>query len=423
MNEYEKNEDVRTLYRPRVVDARVEEYLSSFGGVQITGPKWCGKTWTGLCHSKSAVFISDERSRKKAILSPEEVLRGERPRLIDEWQDVPNLWDVARNDIDREGASGMYLFTGSSTPPENSTSHTGTGRFARVMMRPMSLFESGDSTGGISLSGLFGGAVVPTSTSAMSYRKAVELICRGGWPSGLKTKNPHLPAQYLESVIWQDMSRVDGRKRSRSTMDSVLRSLARNTATSVKKSTMAADMSRDGKKTSEQTVSSYVDVLKRLFVIDEQEPWNPRLRSKSRVRSTAKKHFIDPSLAVAALGADAEAIIDDPGYAGFLFESLCYRDLSVYASALGGKVKYFGDSNKFEIDQIIELGNGRWGAAEVKLGGDELDKAASNLLKLKDKVDGAKTPSFLMILTATGELSYTRKEDGVAVVPVDLLGP
>jgi predicted AAA+ superfamily ATPase len=423
MNEHIINEDQGNLYRPRVVDDRIDELLSSFGGVHITGPKWCGKTWTGKHHSNSSVFISDIEVKKKAELDPKNVLEGSYPRLIDEWQDVPELWDIARLNIDFSSTRGMYIFTGSSMPPKNSTSHTGTGRFAKVSMRPMSLYESGDSTGSISLSGLFKNEPVPAQSSEMDYPKIVHLICKGGWPSALTQNTDYLPRQYIDSLVDSYTTYGGNRRRSKTAMELILKSLARNTATSVKASAIATDISEGGKPVSENTVRTYIDMLKNNFVIDEQEAWFPHLRSRGRIRATPKKHFIDPSLAVAALDADEETIMDDPNTAGFLFESLCYRDVSVYSSAIGGKVKYFGDSNSFEIDQIVEGGKGKWGAIEVKLGRRDFDKAAKNLLKMKDKIDDrVKPPSFLMILTATGGLAYTR-DDGVAVVPIDCLGP
>ncbi|MCL2608091.1 MAG: DUF4143 domain-containing protein [Methanomassiliicoccaceae archaeon] len=419
------DEEIRKLYRPRVVDSRVSRLLRISGGVQITGCKWCGKSWTGVYHSKSSAFIGTESGRRIAEMDPELVLRGKEPRLIDEWQDVPNLWDVARMNIDFSTRKGMYIFAGSSVPPEDSTSHTGTGRFAAIMMRPMSLFESGDSNGSVSLSGLFDGTASVSSLSEMNYETAVDLICRGGWPAGMdmdRNDALEIPRLYSESLINSDMSRVDGVKRNPVTVRNLLRSLARNNATTAKIPVLAADMSRDAA-VSEQTVNSYMDALKRIFAIEEQTAWVPSLRSKKRVRTSPKRHFSDPSLAVACLEAGSAMILNDPNTAGFLFESMCYRDLSVYSSAFGGRVSYYCDDSDLEVDSIVEYGDGRWGAVEVKMGYKEADKAAANLLRLKNKL-AAETiaPSFLMVLCATGGAAYMRK-DGVAVVPMDCLGP
>jgi len=415
---------IKRDYRPRIVDSRIISNLSSFGGLLITGPKWCGKSWTGQYHSNSVLYADRDDNKKKAALMPDDLLDGDRPRLIDEWQDIPVLWDIARRNIDSEHKKGMFIFTGSSTPSKEATSHSGTGRFAKIEMRPLSSFESGDSTGAVSISGLFEGRTVETIPSAMNYKEAVRLICRGGWPSVVWDNGScEVPREYMESILDRDLKRVGGKRKSRDTMELVLRSLARNTATAVKSTTIAKDISNDGKAVSDQVVRDYVGLLKRMFLIDEQRPWRPRMRSRTRIRSSPKKHFIDPSLAVTMLDGDEGSIRDDPKLAGFLFESLCYRDVCVYSSPFGGKVKYFGDSNSFEIDMIVEGKSSKWGAIEVKLGDDDIDKAAADLIKLKSKVSSETgPPSFLMILTSVGGYAYTR-DDGVAVVPVDCLGP
>ncbi|MDR0887678.1 MAG: DUF4143 domain-containing protein [Candidatus Methanoplasma sp.] len=410
-------------YLPRVVDTRVSELLSIFGGVLITGPKWCGKSWTGLHHSKSS-FETDINT-DVAKLDPALALKGDVPRLIDEWQDAPKLWDVARRIIDNRAEPGQFIFTGSADPLKGSVSHTGTGRFARVNMRPMSLFESGDSDGHVSLSALFDGVIFESHLSSMDYEKAVRLICRGGWPSAIGKsyeKAITIPREYVNSVINAEISGTDEKKRDSFIMSLVLRSLARNTATYVRTSVIVEDVSRE-RNISEQTVRDYIGSLRSMFVLDEQEAWSPRLRSRVRIRSLPKRHFTDPSIAVAAMKADAERLMFDPNTAGFLFESLCYRDLCVYSSALGGQVYYYGDNTGLEIDSIVELGDGRWGAIEVKLGVFEFDKAAANLLALKKKMsEDSPDPSFLMILCATGGIAHVR-EDGVMVVPIDCLGP
>jgi len=420
------DEEIRKQYRPRIIDSRISQLLRVTGGINITGCKWCGKSWTGRYHSKSSAFIGTETARKVAKMDPGLVLRGEEPRLIDEWQDVPNLWDVARMNMDFSARKGMYIFTGSSVLLRKSTSHTGTGRFAPLMMRPMTLFESGDSNGSVSLSDLFEGKATVSSLSGMGYETAVRLICRGGWPAGLNMDYSDallIPQLYSESLIKSDLSRLDDVKRDQGTMRGILCSLARNNATTAKIPVLAADVAEEGRPVSKQTVSDYLDALRRVFVIEEQPAWVPSIRSSKRMRTSPKRHFTDPSLAVACMGASPAMIMNDPNTAGFLFESLCYRDLSVYSSAFGGRVKHYRDDSDLEVDSIVEHADGRWGAVEVKMGYGEADKAASDLLRLKDKLAGETTePSFLMVLCATGGAAYMRK-DGVAVVPADCLGP
>ncbi|MDR0523560.1 MAG: DUF4143 domain-containing protein [Candidatus Methanoplasma sp.] len=418
--------EMRARYRPRVIDSRISHLLRVFGGVQITGCKWCGKSWTGLYHSKSSVFIGTDTGRKVAEMDPQLVLGGEEPRLIDEWQDAPNLWDVARMNIDFSARKGMYIFTGSSTPPAESVSHTGVGRFATVEMRPMSLFESGDSRGSVSLSAMFDGAAEVSSWSDMDYMGAIRLICRGGWPGGLGASMEDallIPRVYSETLARMDLSRVDGVKRDPGVMRALLKSLARNNATAAKAPALAADMAGGGDPVSEQTVRSYMGALKSVFAIGEQPAWVPSLRSRKRLRTSPKRHFADPSLAAALMEAGPEEIARDPNAAGFLFESMCYRDLSAYSSAFGGRVGHYLDDSGLEVDSIVERGDGRWGAVEVKMGHRDADKAAASLLRLKEKLAGeAAEPSFLMVLCATGGAAYMRG-DGVAVVPLDCLGP
>ena len=410
-------------YRPRVVDAHISNLLSVFGGVLITGPMWCGKSWTGERHSRSSFRV--DRNAKLASLDPQSALEGDVPRLIDEWQDAPMLWDVARRAMDDRAKPGQYIFTGSSSPPKKSTSHSGTGRFARITMRPMSLFESGNSNGHVSLSALFDGAEFKPHRSTMDYDSAVRQICRGGWPSSVNESYERavmVPREYVTAVANSDITGADGEKRDPVIMTLLMRSLARNAATSAKVSVIAADISRD-RRISEQTIREYMETLRSIFVLVEQEAWSPELRSRVRLRLSPKRHFVDPSLAAAAMKAGAERIKSDPNTAGFLFESLCYRDLCVYSSALDGDVYHYGDNTGLEVDSVVELTDGRWGAVEVKLGEFEFGKAAQNLLALKKKMsEDSPPPSFLMILCASGGVAYTR-DDGVMVVPIDCLGP
>ncbi|MDR1404715.1 MAG: DUF4143 domain-containing protein [Candidatus Methanoplasma sp.] len=419
-------EKAKKEYRGRLVDKRVDLMLSSFGGVLITGPKWCGKSWTGFRHAGSAVFMDQKASIAKARLAPYEVLKGKSPLLVDEWQYVPELWDAARRKIDSERVRGMYIFTGSSVPPESTPLHSGTGRFATVEMKTLSSFEAGDSDGSVSLSALFGNGRTDTFVSDIDFPKISEIICRGGWPDVTWSggSGAYAARGYLTSTAESDISHADGIRRNASTGRAILRSIARNSATQVKATTVKADVSRDdGTEVSEQTVRSYVEALKKIFVVCEQEAWRPSLRSKTRIRTSPKIHLTDPSLAAAALNASPGLLMDDPDTAGQLFESLCYRDLCVYAQNIGGEVYFFRDENGFEVDEIVVLDDGRWGAIEVKLGDFEFDEAAGSLLRLKDKMaDGARGPSFLAVVSAGGGAAYTR-DDGVAVIPIDRLGP
>ena len=417
-------------YRQRLVDAKLESLLAVFGAVLITGPKWCGKSWTAANQANSEVFMDVEENKKRALLMPDAVLAGRSPRLIDEWQDAPNLWDAARRMIDREHKPGMFIFTGSAAPAipgKNRPSHSGTGRFAKMRMRPLSLYEEGVSNGKVSLSALFNKTPLEPCVSDMDFKKALQLICKGGWPASfwVPEKNASMiAAQYLNMVIDEDMDRVDGAKRDNALVRLFVRSLARNSATSVKATSLRADVAeREGGDISEQSIRSYYETLKNIFVIEEQDAWLPSLRSRQRIRSTPKRHFADPSLAAAAISATPEILADDIKTAGFLFETLCFRDLSVYMDALDGNVFHYHDKDELEADAILQLADGRWAAVEIKLGSFEFDYAAANLLKLEKKMaNETQPPSFLAIITASGGMAWQR-EDGVCVIPVDCLAP
>ena len=414
--------EIGETYRPRVVDSTINKMLKTFGGVLITGPKWCGKSWTGAYHSKSSISIQNEDLAEYARLNPEKTLEGDSPRLIDEWQEVPKLWDYARGTIDSSVSKGMFIFTGSSTPPEKSTMHSGTGRFTHLHMRTMSLFESGSSSGEISLNDLFNGTEYESVESSMDVSIAMHHICRGGWPAGLglsDTDAMKIPRAYLTSYLDTDYTHIDGKRHSSSTMQSLLLSLARNCSTTVNKNVIAKDVSKSDTPVKNDTVDTYLNVLRKTFILDEQKSWGPDIRTRARVRGPVKYHFIDPSLAAAALKLTPERLLTDPNFGGFLFESLCYRDLSVYTSSLGGEVFHYKD-NTLEVDSVVELDDGRWGGIEVKQGTHDFNEAANNLLRLKRKV--TLEPSFLAILTASGKTAYTR-EDGIHVIPLDCLGP
>jgi len=356
---------------------------------------------------------------------PDAVLMGETPRLVDEWQDAPVLWDAARREIDSRHAPGQFLFTGSATPPEEEMSHSGTGRFARLRMLPLSLFESGDSSGTMSLSRLFEGGTIDAVSSEMDFRRALRLICRGGWPAQFWIGEDdafRIAGEYLSAITEVDISRADGVRKHPANVEKFLRSLARNVATPVKFTTVASDIASDETGLSDKTVRTYYDALTKLYVVTEQQAWLPSLRSKTRLRTSPKRHFSDPSLAAAALGASPQILENDIKTAGFLFESLCFRDLSVYADALGGKVYHYQDESGLAVDFVIQLPSGAWAALEAKLGSFEYDDAAMNLLKLKRVVyESGTPPAFLAIVTASGGAGYKR-EDGIVVIPLDCLG-
>jgi len=423
------DDEIRKLYLPRVVDSEIKVMLEAFGAVQISGCKWCGKSWTGVAHSRSSIFIGEKKNRGLAETDTEIALRGEEPRLVDEWQDVPALWDTARHNIDFSNRKGMYIFTGSVAPPLKKTSHSGVGRFAPVKMRTMSLFESGDSNGAVSLYGLFRGEKLVASRSEAGYEKIINLICRGGWPAGLKLdpdKAILIPKTYVEMIINYDFSQIDGVKRNPATVRRVLRSLARNNATEARVSVLANDVQEAEAPMSPITANRYLDVLKNIFVIEEQDSWLPEMRSKTRMRRAPKRHFTDPSLAVAALRMGPQAVLNDPDTAGFFFESLCYRDLCIYSAPFMGNIYHYRDENGLEVDAILEADDGKWAAIEIKLGLSKVEEAAANLNSLRDKITAGgevTEPVFMMVICGTAMSSYVRKEDGIYVVPIDCLGP
>jgi predicted AAA+ superfamily ATPase len=414
-------------YKSRIIDTQIRRRLESIGGILITGPKWCGKSTTGMFHANSFINMDIEENRARYHLAPDAVIDGEYPRLIDEWQDVPAVWDRVRRRIDDYGKPGAYILTGSAVPGKEP-SHTGTGRIARMKMRTMSLYESKDSSGKVSLRELFDSNIVPQQLSDLTYSKTVELICRGGWPSVIDLPLPaalDVSKDYIESLAVSDISRADGVERDSSKVKLLLKSLARTVTTAAKVSTLMNDVAKnaDDESISDKTINSYLGALKKIFVLEEQAAWSESLRSKTRIRTSPHRHFTDPSLAVAALSATPALLEEDMETTGFLFESMCIRDLDIYTSALGGEVYFYRDEHDFEVDSIIGLDDGRWGAVEVKLGTHEFDAAADNLTKIKKRMEQVmRPPSFLMILNATSGASGTR-DDGIHIVPLDLLGP
>lgn len=420
---------METTYLPRIADAILAERLETVGAVLIEGPKWCGKTSTAAQASNSQLYMQDPDRAvsylKAADTKPSLLLKGATPRLLDEWQVAPVLWDAVRFAVDQRGEMGQFILTGSAVPRDNVVQHTGTGRMSRLLMRPMSLFESGESNGSVSLRALFDGETDIDSISELSIEDLAFAIVRGGWPAsvkgGRKAALRHA-VDYVEAVINADVSRVDGIEKNPVRVRALLRSLARNISTMATIRTIRDDLAMGNDETiSEKTISQYMTALERIFVVENVPAWNPALRSKTAIRAAAKRQFVDPSIAAAVMRLTPERLLDDFNTFGFLFESLCDRDLRVYAESIDGQVFHYHDRSGLEADAVVCLHDGRWAAIEVKTGSREIEEAAKHLLKLKDKVnvDKMREPSFLMVLTGT-ELAY-RREDGVLVVPLGCL--
>lgn len=421
-------------YKPRIADSILSDKLKGMGAVLIEGPKWCGKTTTAEQHAGSVIYMDDPRfvdSNIEAVsIDPAIILNGAVPRLIDEWQIAPRLWDAVRFTVDHRGEEGQFILTGSAVPlvgkEEQKRTHTGTGRIGRIRMRTMSLWESGDSSGQISLEALFAGEERYASCHADLERIAY-LACRGGWPRAtLQNYDISLGRayDYLDAIVHIDLNRVDGSMKNPERAARLLRSYARHLGTQTSLSAISADLSgNENESFDSRTVQSYVNALNLIYVIEDMHAWNPNLRSKAAIRSGDTRYFVDPSIAVAALGIGPKDLISDLRTFGFIFENMCVRDLRVYADSLGGNVYHYRDNLGLECDAVIHLRNGKYGLIEIKLGGDRLvEEGAANLLKLRDKIDTDKMaePSFMMVLTAIGNAAYRRK-DGVYVVPVSCL--
>lgn len=416
------------IYLPRVCDAILNRRLASSGAVLVKGCKWCGKTMTSSRAANSVLYMQDaDKSASYMVLAdtqPSLLLKGDTPRLIDEWQMAPVLWDAVRFEVDQRQAVGQFILTGSSVPKDGVTAHTGTGRIAQMLMRPMSLFESNESNGSVSLKSLFEGNLDISSTSSLSIDDLAFAICRGGWPASVSmTKEFALDTSvnYVEAIINEDISTVDGIDKNPERVRLLLRSLARNIAIMATNKTIINDMQTNDLSMTPPTLDVYLNALRRIFVIEDQPAWSPALRSRTAIRTSSKRHFVDPSIATAVLGTNPVGILNDFNTFGFLFESLCTRDLRIYSEANGGGVFHYRDRYGFETDIIVSLRDGRWAAIEVKLGHKQIEEAAENLLKLKEKVNTDKMgdPSFLMVLTG-GEFAY-RRPDGVLVVPIGCL--
>lgn len=415
-------------YLPRIADEMLERSLEASGAVLIEGLKWCGKTRTALERAESYIMMQDPDNKasylKTASIKPSLLLEGDIPKLLDEWQLAPTLWDAVRFEVDRRGKTGQFILTGSAVPPVDETSHTGTGRISRLKMRTMSLFESGESNGAVALSKLFGEKDEIQSISAVTVEQYAQLIVRGGWPASVGVKKEVAEKRamdYVDAVINLDISRVDNVEKDPVKVKALMRSIARNVSTEATMSTLIKDMEADDESITLPTVSSYINALRRIFVIEDLLAWNPALRSKTPLRTTPKRHFTDPSIATAVMAISAERLLQDFNTFGYLFESLCIRDLRIYADALGGSVFHYKDKSELEADAIVVLRDGSWGAVEIKMGSAGFEPAASNLKKLVERinVDKMREPSFLMILTAT-EYAY-RRDDGIYVVPLGCL--
>jgi len=427
---------MKTDYWKRVFDEELNVYLEAFGAVLITGPKWCGKTTTASRNAKSILELQDPDKSQGYLVTaetkPSLLLEGEKPRLIDEWQMAPVLWDAIRTSVDHIGEEGLYILTGSTSVDESKIMHSGTGRIARLTMLPMSLFESKESNGAISLKELFESKKdIDGITSKLTIEDLVFATCRGGWPASIfkKTKRAQLlvAASYVDNIINSDISTVDGKSRDTTKVRNLLMSYARNISTTVSNKTIIEDINTNTN-FSETSFYDYVNALNKLFVIDDIPAWNPSIRSKTSIRSNSKKIFVDPSIAVASLGLYPEVLLQDLYTFGFLFESLCIRDLKVYASALGGRISYYRDRMNLEVDVVLHLNDGRYALIEVKLGKSQIEEGALHLLEVVQlirKANGKKRnlklrePDLLIILTG-GEIAYTRK-DGVMIIPIGCL--
>lgn len=424
------------FYLPRIADQTLQKKLRTSGAVLINGPKWCGKTWTALNAAKSVIYLQDPDKRasyiKMAQTMPSLLLQGKKPRLIDEWQTATILWDSVRFAVDRTPQKGQFILTGSvivdnadDVAVDERMEHTGTGRIARMKMRPMSLFESEESNGAVSLKELFdNNNVEVAAVSNLSIENIAFAICRGGWPAALQMEREdalEVAKDYIEAVCERDAAAVDNSQKDPERVRSILKSLARNISTMTTDRTIMGDVIANDKSITDKTLEVYIRALRRLFIIEDIKAWQPSLRSKTGIRTSDKRQFVDPSLAVAAIGASPEYILEDFQYFGFLFESLCARDLRVYSEPLRGTIRHYHDHNNLEADIIITLNDGRWAAVEVKLGSREIEEGAEHLKKLAANIDTTKfpPPSFLMVLTG-GEFAYQRN-DGVLVVPIGCL--
>ena len=421
----------KSNYKQRVIDARVEKYLETMGAICIEGPKWCGKTWTSSYHCKSEYLIGDPKNnfqnRQLAEIAPDIVLTGETPRLIDEWHEVASIWDAVRYTVDRRAQKAQFILTGSSTPKRKGVMHSGAGRISKLRMRTMSLYESGDSSGVVSLENLCNGELTPELTGEVDINQLIYYVVRGGWPGniGVSRENAQLlPESYINAILDDDIQRLDNIKYDKHKMKLLLRSLARNESTTVSNGQLLKDIKdTDDEKIDRTTVTTYLDAFERMFLLDNLEPFSSNIRSSVRVKQAEKRHFCDPALACVLLKANQDRLLNDLNTFGFLFEALCERDLKIYAESFGGNVFHYQDYKGKEIDAVVELSNGDWCAFEIKLGANQIDTAAKNLLDIKAEIEKdpkGKPPKALCILCGMSNAAYQRP-DGVFVVPITAL--
>ena len=420
----------KNKYKARVIDGLVGRYLSTFGAVCIEGPKWCGKTWTSSFHSESEYLIADPsnnfQNRELARISPAIILEGDTPRLLDEWQEVPPLWDAVRYEVDQRALKGQFILTGSSTPKRKGILHSGAGRIGKLRMRTMSLYESGDSNGVISLEQICNGTLIPVITGEVNLKDLARCIVRGGWPGNMTVPIENaslLPASYITAILDDDAQRIDGIKYDKAKMNLLLRSLARNESTTATNKKLQNDIKEiDDENIDGDTVSAYLDVFNRMFLLDNQPPFSTNIRSSVRVKQAEKRHFCDPALACALLKATPDRLIGDLNTFGFLFEALCERDLKIYAESFGANVYHYQDYSGREIDAVIEMSDGRWCAFEIKLGANKIDEGAENLLNIRNSIleDGGIAPSVMCVICGMSNAAYKRP-DGIFVTPITAL--
>ena len=419
-------------YRKRIADEILKRKLEGKGVVLIEGPKWCGKTTTAEQVASSILYMDNPENKEQNInmseVNPKRLLKGETPRLIDEWQIAPKLWDAIRFEVDHRDELGQFILTGSAVPANTKdVTHSGTGRFTWLMMRPMTLFESNDSTGEVSLKELFDGNLDVDGYSNIDIERLAFLVCRGGWPKAIDMRDEIALDQafdYIEAVIHSDINRADNIQKNPDKVRRLMRSYARNQGTQIANTELAKDIQcNEETSINEETIATYIDALKKIFVIEDMLAWNPNLRSKTAIRSSDTRYYIDPSIAAAALGIGPNDLINDLKTFGFLFETLCVRDLRVFSDSLNGEVYHYRDKNGQECDAVIHLRNGKYGLIEIKLGGEKLiEEAVETLKSMKSKIDINKmnAPSFLMVITGIGDYAYQRP-DGVLVVPIGCL--
>jgi predicted AAA+ superfamily ATPase len=427
----EANMSDKKKYLNRIVDKEIESKIATFGAILIKGPKWCGKTTSANQFAKSILEMQNPDLQDNYLVlaktKPSLLLEGDKPRLIDEWQMAPRIWNAVRYSVDKIGQPAQYILTGSSVPIEDSSLHSGTGRFAFVTMKSMTLFESGDSNGKISLQDILNGNKnIDGIRTDLGYEEIAKVLCRGGWPEFTKLSEEQalmVPQNYLEVVCNSDISRVDGVKRNPALAKFILKSYARQVSTIASNSALYDDVRSQFNDVTDKTISDYLDVLKKLYIIDEIEAWNPNIRSKTSIRTSPKKSFVDPSLAVAALGCSPKELMFDPNTYGLLFENLVSRDLSVYVNSIGGRLNHYRDRFGLECDNVIHFNDGRYALVEVKLSGEFIKEAEKHLLELEsliiEKEPRIGKPEFLMVITGT-DMAYTT-ENGILVVPIGCL--